>query len=214
MQNPFSIRSNSFVPAIIPPVEYQGESYWFLFRGDQIFVKRDSSSFQIPFAKECRELGVLPVRVEYLGVLNGSLCFSGELDSEAEIPAGFELQGIRGLYGVVDDLFFGLTGLAFQIVDWDRNNQFCGRCGTPMDPSETERCKICPRCRLMVYPRLSPAVIMRVQKGDQILMARSPRFLTKIYSVLAGFVEPGESLEEAVAREVFEEVEIKIREIK
>jgi NAD+ diphosphatase len=100
---------------------------------------------------------------------------------------------------------FRLAGRAFQLLEWDTTHRFCSRCGSPVRESGDERVKQCPECAMMHYPILSPAVIMTVERDDEILLARSPHFPEGMYSTLAGFVEPGETLEEAVAREIREE---------
>jgi NAD+ diphosphatase len=97
---------------------------------------------------------------------------------------------------------------------WDQTHRFCGRCGEPTVHAPSERAKLCPKCGLLSFPRLSPAVIMLIQRGDEFLLARNPNFPEAFYSVLAGFVEPGESLEEAVAREVREEVGLEVTDIR
>jgi NAD+ diphosphatase len=89
----------------------------------------------------------------------------------------------------------------------------CGRCGSPTEHAPGERARRCPQCGHAAFPRLSPAVIVRVTRGDEILLARAVRFPGGVYSVLAGFVEPGESLEECVARELEEEVGIEVTDI-
>jgi len=99
-------------------------------------------------------------------------------------------------------------------VDWDQNRRFCGKCGGPTEDKVDERAKYCARCDLINYPRLSPAVIVAILKGDQILLARNKRFRMSMYSVLAGFVEPGETLEACVEREVHEEVGIAVKNIR
>jgi NAD+ diphosphatase len=107
-----------------------------------------------------------------------------------------------------------IAGRASQILRWRRDHQFCGRCGTEMQEEPQESLRKCPKCGFFTYPRISPAVIMSIVKEDKILLGRSPRFPTGMYSVLAGFVEPGETLEEAVAREVKEETNIDITDIR
>ena len=106
------------------------------------------------------------------------------------------------------------AGVANQLVHWTRNHQYCGRCGNVTEDKKGERAKICPQCGLINYPRLSPAIIVAVRKGEQILLAHSKRFPGKFYSVLAGFVEPGETLEQCVKREVREEVGIEVKNIR
>ena len=139
---------------------------------------------------------------------------AAEISQETVLPPPFELRHLRELYGELPEDLFAIAARAIQIVGWDRTHQFCGHCATPTIQPPTERAKRCPKCELRQYPRLSPAVIMLVYRGDEILLARAPRFRSGMYSVLAGFVEPGESLEETVAREVREEVGIEVKNIR
>jgi NAD+ diphosphatase len=114
------------------------------------------------------------------------------------------------LFGVLDDSLFALVGHAVQIMDWDRSHQYCGRCGMPTEASGIERARICTACGQPHYPRIAPVVMALVRDGDRLLLARSPRFQSGVYSALAGFVEAGESLERSLAREVREEVGVEI----
>jgi NAD+ diphosphatase len=123
-------------------------------------------------------------------------------------------EGLRQVYGLLDEDLFWIAARAVQIVDWDRTHQFCGRCGLPLKIKTTDRAKECFQCGLLHFPRLAPAIIVLVERGDKLLLARSRHFMPGMYSVLAGFVEPGEPLEEAVVREVREEVGIEIKDIK
>ena len=123
-------------------------------------------------------------------------------------------QGLRRLWGALDEEAWKLAGRAVQIVEWDRDHRFCGRCGAGTERKAGELARVCPRCGLQQFPRISPAVIVRIERGDQLLLARSPHFAPGVYSTLAGFVEPGESLEETVAREVREEVGVEVRNIR
>lgn len=126
----------------------------------------------------------------------------------------FAVKNLRSLYGKLPEDLFAIAARAVQIVEWDRTHQFCGHCATPTIQRPTERAKRCPSCQLRQYPKLSPAVIMLIYRGSDLLLARAPRFRAGMYSVLAGFVEPGESLEETVAREVKEEVGVEIKNIR
>ena len=109
---------------------------------------------------------------------------------------------------------FSIAQHAFQIVNWDRMHQFCGRCGAETDYSQSERVKICPACEAHYYPRVSPAVIVAIHRENKLLLMRNKRYKHNFYSVLAGFVEPGESLEAAIVREVKEEVGIEVKNIR
>ena len=106
-----------------------------------------------------------------------------------------------------------MAGRAFQVVQWDRTHRFCGRCGRATVHHERDRARQCPGCGLVSYPRVSPAVIVLVSRGDRFLLARNASFPGKRYSIIAGFVEAGETLETAVIREIREEVGIEVRNV-
>ena len=204
--------------------ESPGEGCWFVFRGDQLLVEmgpleRPSDDARVrarpawarlPLQKSHNWLGASATRTLYLGVLNGMQCWAAELPAQAEAPAGMSWQGLRALFSVLDDAHFALAGRAVQLVDWDRSHQFCGRCGARTEAKREERARVCPACKLSAYPRVAPAVMALIKKNTQLLLARSPHFPPGMYSALAGFVEPGESLEQCLAREVAEEVGVQI----
>ena len=122
--------------------------------------------------------------------------------------------GLRALFTVLDDAQFAVAGRALQLVAWDRTHQYCGRCGTPTVAKRDERVRVCPACKLSAYPRVAPAIMALVRRERQLLLARSPHFPAGMYSALAGFVEPGESLEQCLAREVHEEVGVRVNNIR
>jgi NAD+ diphosphatase len=155
---------------------------------------------------------MMPTRIQYLGVWRGEHCYSAEAPQEAQTPQGWSWQGLRSLFSVLDDGAFALAGSALQIVDWDRTHQYCGACGAATVLRTHERSRECPRCGLVVYPRLAPAVMALVRRGRELLLARSPRFPKGMYSALAGFVEPGETIEQCLEREVMEETGIRVRD--
>jgi NAD+ diphosphatase len=200
-----------------------GEGHWFVFRGDQLLVEmgppdprpsddprvRSRPSWaRLPLQKNHNWLGPDAARTLYLGRLGGVHCYAAELAGEA--PAGLSWQGLRTLFSVLEDAQFALAGRALQLVDWDRSHQFCGRCGAPTEAKREERVRVCPSCKLSAYPRVAPAVMALVRRKSQLLLARGPHFPPGMYSALAGFVEPGESLEQCLAREVAEEVGVQI----
>ena len=202
--------SDLFVALVTPPESLSVPAYWFVFQGNQILIRREDDRASVPEVVHIRELGLEPVRIQYLGVLQGRHCFSGEFEPGVSAPEGFLWSGLRGLFGQVDDVVFGLAGRALQVMDWDRSHQYCGRCGTPTVLKTGERARQCPSCGQTHYPRIAPAVMALVQRGDQLLLARSPHFPPGMHSALAGFVEPGESLEQCLIREVKEEVGVEV----
>ncbi|MEM6253704.1 MAG: NAD(+) diphosphatase [Cyanobacteria bacterium P01_D01_bin.156] len=213
--NPFA-EPTGFVAGVDITTAPTGVAWWFCFCGSKMLVTVDEvhETVGIPRGKNLEDMGIKEVRSQFLGTLNNQACYGVQLPKDLELLPGMDLQRLRGLYGQLDDNLFAIAGRATQIVEWDRTHQYCGCCATPLEQASDERVKRCPKCGLSQYPRLSPAVIMLVYRGSEVLLARAPRFREGMYSVLAGFVEPGESLEETVAREVFEEVGVAVTDIR
>lgn len=222
MTNPSNWR---FISQIEEPAERQEAAYWFFFQNDKLAVldtPDGSQPVKIPLALEPGDLGIAPLRRQFLGFVEQEgervACFAAELAEDAALGEGWTIDNLRNLYPALGDAWFQLAGRGVQIIDWDRTHQFCGRCGAPMAAVPNERAKRCTVCGLSNYPRLSPAIIIAVTRemeGERrILLARNHRFPAGRYSVLAGFVEPGESLEECAAREVYEEVGIELDNIR
>ncbi|NMG08978.1 NAD(+) diphosphatase [Brasilonema sp. UFV-L1] len=204
----------TFIPGITPPTVQSEPSWWFAFVGNKLLVRPEETVNQIPNLISLAEIGLKPVRTQFLGTLDNQPCYSAELPKDAIVPDGMTLLGLRELYGTLDDELYAVCGRAIQLVEWDRTHQYCGHCATGTTQLPHERAKRCPKCGLVNYPRLSPAIIVLVSRGEEILLGRAPRFPPGMYSVLAGFVEPGESLEETVVREVREEVGIEVKDIR
>jgi NAD+ diphosphatase len=150
----------------------------------------------------------------HLGRLDGVACFARTLEEGEAPPAGTEPVPLRQLYGVLPDDDFAVAGRALGFTAWDRDHRFCGRCGAATERSATERVRECPRCGHHSYPRLSPAIIVLVERDGRALLAHNARVNMPFFTVLAGFVEVGETLEHAVAREVREEAGIEIGDVR
>ena len=233
MELPFS-SPPQYEPAVT--TDALGEAHWFVFRGDDLAVemgplaapsddlrvKARPAWARIPFRGALQKnhdwLGTSAIRTLYLGRLGGTQCWAAELAEGAQAPAGTAWTGLRALYTVLDDTHFALAGRALQLVAWDRTHQYCGRCGTPTALKPDERARVCPACKLTAYPRLAPAIMALVHRRNQdrneLLLGRSPHFPSGMYSALAGFVEPGESLEQCLEREVREEVGVRVQRIR
>ena len=201
---------DSYVPGLQPPPVLPERSLWFVFRGSELLVAAAPLPAALPHCNNPKDLGMMLQRTQYLGVLGDQHCFAAEATASDEAPPGWNWQGLRALFGVLDDAQFALAGRAVQIVDWDRTHQFCGACGQATGARASELSRECRGCGLVVYPRLAPAVMVLVRRGRQLLLARSPRFPKEMYSALAGFVEPGETLEQCLEREVYEETGIRV----
>ncbi|MBN1983144.1 MAG: NAD(+) diphosphatase [Chitinivibrionales bacterium] len=188
-------------------------SYFFCIQQDMVVLTGESA---IPSGTMCRDAGLIQGRdAIFLGMADERACFAVELPKEIVLPPTLIFCSMRQTFRVVGQELFRIIGFARSIIDWNRNFKFCGACGRPTENLTGERAKICPTCGLTSYPRISPAIIVSVTDGPKILLARSQKFqIATMYSVLAGFVEPSESLEECVSREVMEEVSLQIRDIR
>lgn len=198
-----------FVPAVTPPSDNR-DGIWIVVDGNRVLV--EAGQAQHPSLAIASGLADLD-DAHYLGELDGQAVWTAHAHPDATPPGDHEFLDLFSLHGRTDEERWMLGGRAVQIMEWSRTHKFCGRCGVETDSMDGERARRCPKCRLMVFPRLSPAVIMLVHRGDEILLAQGVAFRGPMYSALAGFVEPGETIEQAVRREVFEEVGIEVGEV-
>jgi NAD+ diphosphatase len=201
-----------FTSGVQPPAEGpsggfdEGKACWFVFSKGQLLVRQDKRS--IPTRHEFHWQRTL-----YLGTLHGTNLFAGEVEDGSIAPAGCLWSPLRPLHATLDAEILSIAGYAMQLLHWDRTNKFCGNCGNCTAPRSYERCRECKSCGHLAYPKLSPAVLALVTRGKQILLARNPQFSEPFYSPLAGFVDPGETLEQCVIREIFEEVGIRVQNV-
>ena len=203
-----------FISSFKPPPKVEKTALWFIFQDQKLLIKNEDENYIVLQSPDLKALSLAPVRQQYLGSLDGRPCYAAELSNAAPISDIFAFKGLRSLFGRLEEELIWIAGLANQLVHWNQGHQYCGKCGNLTEDKADERAKFCPKCALMNYPRLSPAIIVAVLKDNKILLAHSQRFPTKFYSVLAGFVEPGETLEECIKREVREEVGIAVKNIR
>jgi NAD+ diphosphatase len=205
--------SDAFVPLVRVPEgsDVDGPVHWLVVRGNDVLLT-GGGDFPIGTAADLGVAGAEdPV---FLGLLAGVPSWAVGVDGQTEPPEGMGFHELRALSARLPERRWALAGRAVQLVEWDRTHRFCGRCGTPTGPSPGERAKRCPACGLLAFPRLAPAVIALIERGDKVLLANGRTFGLPMYSCLAGFVEPGETLEEAVRREVTEEVGVKLGQVR
>ena len=148
-----------------------------------------------------------------IGSWNGKTCYAVELAQETINPRKFHVTNLYGLLGRISDHSFATYGRALQLINWQKNNKFCGRCGGRTELGDSGRALKCTPCNFLNYPRISPCIIVLITKGDQILLAAAKGRQKLFYSNVAGFIEPGETAEQAIAREAMEEVGIKVKNI-
>lgn len=202
------IRPAAFVPSSQPLPG--GDALLFLFQEGRLLLHGDGT---LPRGR-AEDLGADFVNA--LGTLEGQPVVAARLTGD--LPEGFQLRPLRGTFGVLHEDLFGLAGYAVQVVEWDRTHQFCGACAVPTVRNGHELSRTCPKCGLTAYPRVAPVVMVLVTRGEgegrELLLARGPQFPAGMYSALAGFVEPSETLEQACHREVREEVGVDITDLR
>ena len=160
------------------------------------------------------QLGGAFERALCIGEWNGRTCYALDIPV-AELPPALSPINLRASHAEIGEALFAIASRAAQILTWERDHRFCGRCGTPTTIDPGERARRCPACKLSVYPRISPVIMVLIHRGNELLLlGRAHRFPSGTYSALAGFVEAGETLEEALVREVREEVGVEVDDIR
>ncbi len=204
----------NFLSLTKPPAGIDGKGRWFVFRDSGLLVERNNRRMKIPRISGLSELNLKELRRLFIGILDGSPCFAAQVPADADEPDGMGFFGLRELFDSIDDEMFAIAGRAFQIVNWDLSHQFCGECGCGTELKQEEFARVCPRCSRASYPNSDPAIIVAVRHKDRILLGHRRNHPEGMYSVLAGFVDPGETLEACVKREVKEEVGVDVNNIR
>lgn len=207
--------NSRYTPSHTAPESRDQAALWFAFRKAELLVCGADDDTALPCCMQLSDHGIDPLRPQYLGVYDGKHCYAVEIDEAAPLPEGWRSIGLRDAFAVFEPELGALSGRAFQILEWDRNHRYCGRCGTETLRRSDERSRACPACRLTTYPPISPAVMVLIIDGARrVLLARKPGWAPGRYSALAGFVEPGEMLEDTVVRETREEVGVEVKNIR
>ena len=180
---------------------------------DQEFLTSKNSEFLIFEEEDLKWSEMNLANKQFLGFLNNKPCYLSELTSESKIDDGTMLTPLRNLLGRIPDSLFTVCSRSIQLSEWYKNNQFCGACGLKMQRHNSERAMFCTCNNLLIYPKISPCIIVLVTKGEELLLAHNKNFPGAFYSTLAGFIEAGESAESAIHREIYEEVKIKVKNI-
>jgi NAD+ diphosphatase len=206
----------TFFPAPFPPGTPPARgNLWFAIDKRGLLARRVGTEprggFALPTETDLRALGVLTEDAHLFGRWGDNDVFALSMPSgDDSLAEGWSMLGLRGLVEAFDEPTFAIAGHATHVLDWATTSRFCGRCGAATVPSERERCMVCPECSLTIYPRIAPAVIVLVRKGELALLARNARFPLPFFSTIAGFSNIGETLEETVRREVLEEVGVRV----
>jgi len=204
-----------FVPAKRGAKPPEPTGHWLIVQEQGLVVAPDAAGLRLPTGP--LPAGFHEARGEplWLGTLAGTECWVLSLTRDARLPEGFEAETLVPMQGtrLPDDLL-SLGGMAMQALWWESTSGHCPRCGQRTERLEGEWGKRCPGCRYEHYPHLHPAVIVLVKDGDRCLLARKAGWAPGRYALVAGFVDNGESLEGAVAREVKEEVGVDVEDVR
>ena len=185
---------------------------YFLFCNDELLIKSVDNNAIIPTIKDLKHSKLK--NIQYLGSINGENCFCGEIDKDAPIANDMYFNKLRSLAHQLSEDMFWIGGRAIQLVNFNNEHKYCGRCGALTHAVDGERAKKCPKCGLINYPRICPAIIVAVVRDGKLLLAHNNQSAKDLYSVVAGFVEVGETFENCVVREVLEETGINVKNIK
>jgi NAD+ diphosphatase len=195
--------------------ENADEALYFVFRGGELVTDMRAPEPCLLPREQVRFLGSPPVRQQFLGYYHGKPVFARELPADDQLDAmQYQVGNLYQVLGRVSEEMFALAGRALQLLAWERDNQFCGRCGADMANHAADRAMHCEPCASVIYPRISPCIITLVTRGEELLLARNANFPIEMYSTLAGFIEAGETAEECLVREVKEEVGVDVGEIR
>jgi NAD+ diphosphatase len=183
----------------------------FVFRGNELLLREDIT---VPADDALAGLPIDEATALPIGTMNGHFYRAAMLGRDVQAPPGFLFKGLRATFGKLDEPMLAIAGRAVQLVEWARTHRFCGSCGAPMSRVDGERAMRCA-CGHTAYPRISPAMMVLVKRGDSILLARNAAVPAGgRMSALAGFLEPGESIEDAIHREVMEEVGLRVKDFR
>ncbi|AAK81326.1 NAD+ diphosphatase [Clostridium acetobutylicum] len=185
----------------------------FAFFEGNVIVKTKNSPC-IPSLEDVQKLKINYEKEIFLGEIGDNACFALELFEEIKLDENFEFMSLRKILSLMEEEIFLAAGRASEILNWDRKHRFCGRCGAKTNDKEDEIAKVCNKCGNIIYPVISPAIIVGIINKDKILLAHNSNFQDGMYALISGFVDAGENLESTVRREVFEEVGIRVKNIR
>jgi NAD+ diphosphatase len=206
------ISPHKFSNIFIPEAGINDNDYVLHYNGNSLLLKIDGDEFRLPQKKDFPEITGQTEKT-FLFSLDDVPCFL-VLDSLSADKPGFVYKEIN-FFRTVSQKEIAWTSIAgFHLMNWYSHNKYCGNCGTATLQKNDERAIICPGCKTVFYPKISPAVIVAITCGNKILLARNSNFPGQWYSLIAGYVDIGESLEECVIREVKEEVGLDVKNIR
>lgn len=197
------------------PNKYQQDSIWLIFSGEKLLQFSERPGLIIGPWQHLEFAHSYQDQITHIGHHQEKPCYMVDMGSEQIEVEGLEAASLRAMLMQIDNSLFEIVARAWQLALFLRTHKYCGQCGSEMQQVDWEMARQCHRCGHRCYPRISPCIIVAIRKGSQILLAQGkPQKSRQMFSTLAGFVESGESLEQAVHREVMEEVGIKVKNLR
>jgi len=210
-----AVLGEAFVPAKSGEKPAEARGHWLLVQDQRLIVRAEGDDFRLPTGGPPAAFDGRLGEPFWLGTLDGTECWVAAVPRDVPVPAELRAETLIPMQGArLPDTLLSLGGMAMQALWWEDTSGHCPRCGERTERLAGEWGKRCPRCRYEHYPHLHPAVIVLVRDGDRSLLARKAGWAAGRYALVAGFVDNGESLEGAVAREVKEEVGLDVTDIR
>ena len=206
---------DGFVPGKQARAAPDREGHWVIVQDQHLVVCGEGDELRLPSGELPESLGAALDGPLWLGTLDGVPCWTGSLPRDVTLPPSLRRETLIPMRGTrLPDHLLSLGGMAMQALHWESTSGHCPRCGTATERIAGEWGKRCPACEYEHYPQLHPAVIILISDGDRCLLARKAGWAPNRYALIAGFVDNGECLEGAVAREVKEEVGVDVKDIR
>ncbi len=180
-------------------------------RGDELLIDNVSQNLALIDNDQYKWSEMKVKEEHFIGYLDNNSLYALELEDESSLIAETSLKPFRTLLGIIPDIYFGICSRSIQLIEWNKKSKYCGVCGSETSLHLIEKAMLCNNCGNLIYPRISPCIIVLVTDEERLLLAHNKGFPGKMYSTLAGFIEVGETVEETIKREILEEVNIKVK---
>lgn len=202
----------NFIPEVENTNKNSTSKYYFIFNNNMLIVKNEEDKISIPEELDITTNNLKIKNTRFFGTMNNQPCYIAHIDDFKE-TGELKYTTFRDLINKISLDLLELIGRALQLYTWDKTNIFCSKCGSKLIDKADEHAKACNHCNQIKYHSAFPAIMVTIKKEDKILLVQTKE-RSYFHSVVAGFVDPGESLETSVQREVREEVDINIKNIK
>jgi len=187
------------------------DKIFLVIKGEELLIDNVSQNLAL-IDNEQYKWSEMSVKTEhFIGYLDNNSLYALELEDESSLMAETSLKPFRTLLGIIPDIYFGICSRSIQLIEWNKKSKYCGVCGSETSLHTIEKAMLCKDCNNLIYPRISPCIIVLVTDKEKLLLAHNKGFPGKMYSTLAGFIEVGETVEETIKREIFEEVNIQVK---